>query len=390
MRAVEELLPLFRRQFGAEPGCASFAPGRVNLIGEHTDYNKGYVLPIAIDLGVTILARKRSDRRLRVYAADREGWCEVDASRPIERQEEPQWANYVLGTYACVAEASGVDLPGIDLFFAGDVPIGGGLSSSAAVEVATATAICALAGIDMLRRDMAEVCQRAEHEYARVQCGIMDQFIATHGKRDHALLLDCRDLSYAMISMQVPGVELLVVHSGVSHGLHDSEYNLRGQQCRDGVQFLAQRIPRRIESLRDLTIDDLLAHHEKMDPVVVMRCRHVITENERVLKFAEALSSGDARRCGTLLYASHESLRQDYEVSCAELDTLVEVAMATRSVYGARMVGAGFGGCVLCMVAADGIRQAEHGITAEYRQRTGRTPTAYIVRSGDGGRLIPL
>ena len=347
------------------------APGRVNLIGEHTDYNEGFVFPIAIDRNVIIAGRRRSDRRVRVYSADYEQLNEFSLD-DIAFDKQMAWSNYIRGILAVLQDA-GCELSGMDLVVTGNIPQGAGLSSSAALEIATADIATALCDLTIDPVDTAKLAQKAENEFVGVQCGIMDQFVSKLGRKDHALLIDCRSLEYRHIPWLSDQVRVLIADTRVQRGLVDSEYNKRRQECETGLQALSQVLSG-ITALRDVSISQFREHAHILDPVVRARCQHVVYENARVLEAVEALESGDWVHLGQLMYASHESLRDLYEVSCPELNAMVEIARSVEGVYGARMTGAGFGGCAIALVEERALEDLEKAILRRYHEMTGRDP----------------
>ena len=347
------------------------APGRVNLIGEHTDYNEGFVFPIAIDRNVIIAGRRRSDRRVRVYSADYEQLNEFSLD-DIAFDKQMAWSNYIRGILAVLQDA-GCELSGMDLVVTGNIPQGAGLSSSAALEIATADIATALCDLTIDPVDTAKLAQKAENEFVGVQCGIMDQFVSKLGRKDHALLIDCRSLEYRHIPWLSDQVRVLIADTRVQRGLVDSEYNKRRQESETGLQALSQVLSG-ITALRDVSISQFREHAHILDPVVRARCQHVVYENARVLEAVEALESGDWVHLGQLMYASHESLRDLYEVSCPELNAMVEIARSVEGVYGARMTGAGFGGCAIALVEERALEDLEKAILRRYPEMTGRDP----------------
>jgi galactokinase len=374
----------FRKQYGESPRIFR-APGRVNLIGEHTDYNDGYVMPAAIEFYTWVAAAPRNDRRLHVYSEHFNETVEFSLDQ-LAGPPRQHWSDYVRGV-AAVLMASGYPLCGANLAIQGHVPLGAGLSSSASLEVSSALALASVAGIDLPPLEMAKLCQRAEHEYAGTRCGIMDQFIATFGRAGYALMLDCRSLRYECLP--IPShVRLVICNSMVKHELAAGEYNLRRADCEAGVKIL-QRHLSAIRALRDVKPADLERYKDALPPQVYRRCRHVVAENQRVLAAAEALEAGDAARFGQYMYESHGSLRDDYEVSCEELDLLVELASRTTGIYGARMTGGGFGGCTINLVRADAVSAFQTRITEDYKAATGRVPAVYVCSAAQGAEAWP-
>jgi galactokinase len=374
----------FAAQYGRPPEIVIRAPGRVNLIGEHTDYNDGYVFPIAIDRSVLVAASARADRTVRLYAADfaRRASFSLDHIVHAERQ---RWSNYQRGV-AAVLEERGYHLPGLDGAIASDVPIGAGLSSSAAVEVGMAVTWQTLSGFELERTALALLCQRAENTFVGVNCGIMDQFISALGRKGAALFIDCRTLQYEPVPLPDGGV-IVIMDTKVQRGLAGSAYNTRRAECEEGVRLLRAHLPA-IEALRDVAPDLFQRYAERLPENVRKRCRHVVLENQRVLDGIAALERGDAAAFGQLMDASHVSLRDDYEVSCAELDAMVEAAWAAPGVIGARMTGAGFGGCAVALVEAEQAGAFTARVAAAYEDETGITPSLYVCTAEAGASVV--
>ena len=371
----------FRDVFGGEPRLFR-APGRVNLIGEHTDYNDGFVLPVAIDRDVLVAARPRRDRTVRLYSLNfgARSRFSLDA---IERARARSWSNYVRGV-ALYLQEEGISLRGMDAVVDGNVPIGSGLSSSAALEVASATALLALseAELDAVRKAL--LCQRAENRFVGVNCGIMDQYISALGRAGHALVIDCRSLEYELVPLTGGDVRVVVADTTVRRGLAGSEYNVRRRQCEEAVQTLGQLLGRDVRALRDVSVAELEAHKEALPEVNRRRAEHVVAENARTLEGVAALRGGDLARFGELMNASHVSLRDLYEVSCVELDTIVEAAWKVPGVLGARMTGAGFGGCAVALVREQAIAEFQASVGAAYRSKTRREAQFYVCQVVDG------
>lgn len=373
-------LDAFRRVYGAEPTHWAAAPGRVNLIGEHTDYNDGFVLPAAIDRHVIIAARPRDDRQVHLYALDFDESTVFDLD-DLSHDEAHPWSNYERGV-AWALQGAGYTLPGIEAVIIGDVPIGAGLSSSAAVEVATAYTFQVLGDLALDGVQRALLCQKAENEFVGMRCGIMDQYIISLGQRDHALLIDCRSLEYKPVPIPA-GCAVVICDTKKQRGLVDSEYNTRRQECETGAALLG------VPALRDVSVAEFEARQGELGEVTRKRCRHVITENQRTLDAVAALEAGDVARFGELMNASHISLRDDYEVSCPELDAMVEAAWAQEGVYGARMTGAGFGGCTVNLVAQEATAAFERAVAAAYTKATGLVPEIYVCTAEAGVRTLP-
>jgi len=385
----------FRQRFGTAARLFR-APGRVNLIGEHTDYNAGFVMPAAIQFRTTVAIAPRADRRLRVYSVNFDEECTADlpgaAVGRAAGRDGIHWMDYVLGV-AWALGVRGVPLVGADMMIQGDVPLGAGLSSSASLEVASGLALASLAGTAPSGLELAGICQQAENDYVGMRCGIMDQFAATHGRAGHALLLDCRSLEHRLLPLQAPSAgsaaRLVICNSMVRHSLAGSEYNQRRAQCELGVASL-RRIRPAIATLRDLSVAGLLAHEAALEPLVFRRCRHVVTENARVLEAAAALTAADLPAFGRLMSDSHRSLRDDYQVSCDELDVLVRIAQSIDGVYGARMTGGGFGGCTVNLVQGDCVGRFREQLQAGYERATGHRAEIYVCEASEGAAAVVL
>ena len=376
----------FEQRMGRTPTLVARGPGRVNLIGEHTDYNDGFVLPAAIDRAAYVAAAPRDDRRLRAWANHygAEVTLELDRAAPGVAED---WAVYVLGMAAMI-EGEGHRLSGADLVIDGDVPGGAGLSSSAALENAVGAALVALDGLHISPLRIAQLGQQTEHQYAGVKTGIMDQMISALGQAQHALLIDCRSYEFRPIPMP-PDVRIVVCDSKVSRELAGSAYNERRAQCEEAVRLLQPALPG-ITALRDVSPEQLDTHHDLLPPLVYRRALHVVTENARTLEAAERLQDGDLERFGVLMNESHRSLRDDYEVSSPQLDTLVAAAQAVPGVYGARLTGAGFGGCTVALVRPDAVEQVIAEVTRAYQQAFAKVPEVYVCTASDGARVTRL
>lgn len=369
----------FRARFGREPQVVVRAPGRVNLIGEHTDYNDGYVLPVALDRAAWIAAAPIEEREARLYALDMQSG--VTFALENIPPSDGNWADYPRGV-AWALQQRGVHLVGMEAVLASNVPVGAGLSSSAAVEVAFAYTWQRLAGFRLSRRNLALACQRAENVYVGVNCGIMDQMASALGVRGHALLLDCRTLETEMVPLP-KGIAIVVADTGVRRQLAASEYNVRRSQCEQAVQLLSAHLPG-IRALRDVTVGDLERLKGRLPEIVYRRARHVISDNARVLQVKEALQKGDLATVSALMRAGHISLRDDYEVSSPELDVLVEAAWKVEGCYGSRLTGAGFGGCTVSLVAEGAVPDFRAQVAAAYERAFGRQPEVYVCRAADG------
>ncbi|MFX0095997.1 MAG: galactokinase [Candidatus Hodarchaeota archaeon] len=371
----------FEDYFNYSPTAVVRAPGRVNLIGEHTDYNEGYVLPVAIDFQVLMAARARSDKLIHLYSLNL-GRASYFSLANLIFDSEDLWSNYVRGV-AFFLEKEGYSLLGMDAFVHGNVPLGAGLSSSAALEVATATVFERISNFNLDGRKKALICQQAENEFVGMNCGIMDQFVCCLGKEDHALLVDCRTLEYNHIPINLKDAYIIIGNTNKQRGLVDSEYNARRQECEKAVETFAQILPN-VTALRDVTPEQFHQHRDRLTPVAQKRAEHVITENERVLQSVSALRKGDLEEFGHLMNLSHESLRNLYQVSCFELDVMVELARKVPGVWGSRMTGAGFGGCTVSLVQAESVDQFQKEVGPKYRSRTGLKPEFYICRAQNG------
>jgi galactokinase len=374
---------LFTKCFGHAPRWVVAAPGRVNLIGEHTDYNDGFVLPMAIERHIVIAADTNTKHNVTLHSVTT-GETASFGLRPRVVRGEPGWSNYVRGVIAGF-QKPGQKVPGFDAVIESSLPYGGGLASSAALEVATATLIEAITGQVLDPIDKALLCQRAEHDFAGVPCGIMDQFTSILAQENHALLLDCRSRTTTPVPMTNPEVTVLIINTNIRHKLADSEYAKRRSQCEAAARAL------KVAALRDATPEALGATQKQMEPVVFRRARHVITENERTLQMARAIQASDWPAVGQLMYASHASLRDDYEVSCPELDTVVEIAQAMGDgggVIGCRMTGGGFGGCAVSLVKTDAVQRITRALDAAYEKKTGKQTTIFSSRPAAGARVL--
>ncbi|MEJ2557291.1 MAG: galactokinase [Anaerolineae bacterium] len=380
MSLFQRTLDTFRAKFSPDPQPRLFrAPGRVNLIGEHTDYNDGFVLPAAIDYQVVVAARERDDARINVYALDFGRWDHFDLDS-ITRRRKNAWSNYIRGV-AWSLQQDGHALVGMDAVVAGDVPIGAGLSSSAAIEVAIGYTLLRLGKVEVDRIALALAAQRAENDFVGMRCGIMDQFISCLGQVNHALLIDCRDLSHRPVPLP-PDAALIIADSGVRRGLVESEYNARRAECEAAARHFD------VPALRDLDEAAFDARAHELPSVVRRRARHVITENARTLAATQALDAGDLATFGELMDASHTSLRDDFEVSCRELDMLVEIARSVDGVYGARLTGAGFGGCIVAIAQHAAAEKVATAIYERYPPDAGREAKVYICQPSDGASEV--
>jgi len=361
------------------------APGRINLIGEHTDYNGGFVLPIAIDRNIYIAGTKRNDRIIRVYSIDYDQNVQFDLDS-IQFNKEKIWVNYIGGVLKSLLEIC-ADINGADIIFGGDIPEGAGLSSSAALEVATVYFFKILFDLEMSSIEMIKLCQRAENQFVGVNCGIMDQFVSMLGEKGHALFLDCKNLSYKNIPLKLEKFNVVVCNTNLKRELASSEYNKRGATCERAVSSLKRFLPQ-IETLRDVSIEEFEKYKHTLDETAQKRCKHVLYENGRVLDAINALGRNDILEFGRLVNESHESLKKDYEVSSLELDTMVDIARSINGVIGARMTGGGFGGCTVNIVKKENIDNFCSLINREYEKRTSIKPSIYICNPENGARKI--
>jgi galactokinase len=373
-------------QFAApvEPVIRCAAPGRVNLIGEHTDYSGGFVMPAAIDFRTIATIRPRNDGRI-LLSSENMAQQVSYAADPLPVAARKHWSDYPIGVAWSLAQ-QGVPISGFELSLVGDVPLGAGLSSSASIEVATALALLELAGVAMPLATIALTCQRAENVFVGARSGIMDQFIACAGKQDHALLLDCRSLEYRLLPIP-PHVRLIICNSMVKHEHAGGQYNVRRDEVEEGTRILHQRWPS-IVALRDATEAQLTECRHQMPENVFRRCRHIITENRRVELAASALERGDLYAFGALMAEAHRSFRDDFEASCSEIDTLVEIASHLPGCYGARITGGGFGGCTINLVDQGMAEQFRQSIHSQYRATYQIDADIYLCRASDGATRI--
>lgn len=379
-KLATEALNQFEKHYGYSAELLIQAPGRVNLIGEHTDYNDGFVLPCAIDYSTIVASKKRSDYLVNIIAIDFNGKDHFQLDQPIV-QSEHGWANYVRGVFKYVQETH-PNFTGVDLIIHGNVPLGAGLSSSAALEVSIATTIKTLYNLPIDPKDLAKVCQKAENKFVGMNCGIMDQFISTLGEQDHALLVDCRSLETKSISMP-KNLSVVIINSNVKHGLVDSEYNLRRQQCEEAASIL------NVSKLRDATIELLEKHKDEMSDVVYRRARHIITENARTVDAAKALINNDIVTMSRLMQAGHLSMKDDFEITVPAVDCLVDIVKAEiGNKGGVRMTGGGFGGCVVALVPNEMVEQVRKAVENQYHAQTGLKESFYLCHAMNGAGQI--
>lgn len=386
-QTTANMLERYKTTFGSADDlrCAR-APGRVNLIGEHTDYNGGFVLPMGIDREVRLYFRRVEEGPVRVWSENYGEWDEFSLD-DLQPNPEQAWANYIRGA-AWAMESVDCKLEPIEAILIGDVPIGSGLSSSAALEVASALALCPDAGSEeVCRKDLALACQKAENDFVGVNCGIMDQFVSLHAEKDRAVLIDCRTLEYKLLPLENSEVRVVVCNTMVDHELGSSAYNERRATCEEAVEIISGCVDESIQQLRDVTPEMLEQCEEHLDTKTYRRARHVVTEDERALAAVDALGEGDYAEFGRMMNASHDSLRDDYEVSCDELDVMVESAREQSGCLGARMTGAGFGGCTVNLVRRDDADAFTDEIATAYESETGIEPEVYDFTACPGARV---
>ena len=387
---IMKLKERFIKEFGEGGELYVFrSPGRVHLIGEHTDYNGGYVFPAALTMATTIIARPREDSIVRMMATDLGEMVEGDLNT-IDEYKDLKWGNYQFGVFKELRD-NGYNIVGADMLYDDTTPHGGGLSSSAAIEVASGIAMAYLGG----RRDIdgieiAKIGQMAEHHYIGVNCGIMDQFSSAMGKENHAIFLNCKTLDYELVPVELSkhGIKIVVSNTNKKRSLTSSKYNERRAECEAGLKILQKYIPS-ADCLGDISLDEFEKYEDKIeDEVIRRRIRHVISEDDRVEKSVEVLNKGDLEAFGRLMNESHDSLRDDYEVSCVELDTLVEEARKVDGVLGSRMSGAGFGGCTVSLIKDESVDKYIKQAGAAYREKIGYDADFYISEIGDGGKFL--
>lgn len=379
---AEQLHQQFRELYNKE-ALVIAAPGRVNLIGEHTDYNEGFVLPGAVDKKMYVAMAENNTDTINVYANQ----FKESYSFPLTGiQPVSGWMNYLLGVTYHIQDR-GKQIRGVDVIIDGDVPVGAGMSSSAALTSAYGFALNEIFQLGFSRMDLALIGQRTEHTFVGVMCGIMDQFASLHGKAGHVMRLDCRSLEYDYIPFHFPDYNIVLVNSMVSHSLAGSEYNIRRQQCEEGVSILKKHYAD-INSLRDVTMDVLELHRPELSSIVYDRCWYVVSEKERLLKGCEALQNGDLTTFGQMMNATHQGLSKQYSVSCTELDFLAERAGYIEGVMGSRMMGGGFGGCTINIVKKEAVPVFTEKIQKAFEQLFRQTPLVYVTQIEDGAKAI--
>ncbi|MDD1792818.1 galactokinase [Enterovibrio sp. ZSDZ42] len=374
----------FEKIFHYSPTHIVQAPGRVNLIGEHTDYNDGFVLPCAINYQTMVAAAKRNDNIVRVVSVDFDNALdEFDLSKDITFQEGKMWANYIRGVVKCLLDR-GFVFSGADISVSGNVPQGAGLSSSAALEVVVGQTFKALYQLDISQAEIALNGQQAENDFVGCNCGIMDQMISAEGKRNHAMLLDCRTLETQLVPVP-EDVVVVIINSNKKRGLVDSEYNTRREQCEEAARIFG------VKALRDVTIEQFNARAGDLNPLVAKRARHVITENDRTLAAANALRGGDIKQLGELMAASHASMRDDFEITVKEVNALVDIVQGVIGKQGGvRMTGGGFGGCIVALIPPTLVDEVKAAVETNYEAQTGLVASIYVCQAKDGAGLVEV
>ncbi|MGC4102601.1 galactokinase [Ferruginibacter sp.] len=360
------------------------SPGRVNIIGEHTDYNDGFVLPAAIDKAAYVAITKRNDDQVHLFATDFNEWYQTSLGNIAKSNKH--WPDYILGIVDQLQQTNAT-LQGFNLLVAADIPIGAGLSSSAALECATVFALNELFALHLSKAEMAHIAQRAEHTFAGVKCGVMDMFTSLFGKKDHVIHLDCRSLFYEYIPLKLTGYKLLLLNTNVKHQLSFTEYNTRRQQCEQAVAWINEKIPA-VKALRDVTTDMLDKYVRAKDPLIYQRSKYVVEENNRLLQACTDLKKGDIKALGKKMFATHDGLSKAYEVSCRELDLLVDHVRNNKAVLGARMMGGGFGGCTINIVREEAIEKLLEELAPVYAAATGLEMSYYIASVEQGTTVL--
>jgi len=381
-RLAHQAARRLQERFGRPPEVIGRAPGRLEMLGGHTDYNEGFVAAIAIEQATVVVAARRDDALVRAWTDWGEAETQLDL-RDLSNGARGDWSDYVAGVCAELA-AEGCELPGADLAIVSDVPVGGGVSSSAALEVACAVALSSLAGCAVEPERLALLCQRAENDFVGMRCGILDQFTSVFGRPDRVMWLDCRTRRRRLVSVPDDGVRFVVCDTRKPRELVDSAYNERRGQCERAAAILG------LPALRDIDSDTLRARAGELDDTLLRRARHIVSENERVQTGVRALETGDSKALAELLNVSHASARDDYEVSCAELEAMRDAALASPGCLGARLVGAGFGGCVMALVEAPRVDAFAVRVADRYREATGLEPSIFATGAADGAGVVAI
>ena len=379
---IEEINELFEQRYGAKP-IIVVSPGRINLIGEHTDYNEGFVLPAAIDKAIVVAVQKRNDNQACLYAM--QFGEEYKVALTDLKKTDNHWSNYILGV-ADQLQKRGFGLSGFNIILGGNVPIGAGVSSSAAVECATVFALNDLFGFGISKMEMVKIAQKAEHEFAGVMCGIMDQFASMFGQENKVISLDCRSLEYEYFPIEMTGLKIVLLDTNVKHSLASSEYNVRREQCEKGVAMMKQQYPS-IKTLRDATME-MLDECLKTEPLIYKRCKYIVEENLRLKEACKNLVNNDIKSFGQKMFRTHDGLSKEYEVSCKELDYLVEQVRNEEAVLGARMMGGGFGGCTINLVKEEAIPALVTKLSKLYQENMGLELKHYVIAIKDGTHRV--
>jgi galactokinase len=388
VKNLNKLWKIFKEKFtdtGLTKGAFS-APGRVNLIGEHTDYNEGFVLPMAIDKKIIMLGQLRNDRIVQVFDLGYKAEAKFYLDK-LSPDKKNIWVNYLMGGMDEMQKA-GYSLQGANLIFISNIPKGAGLSSSAALEVVTVLAMAKLNLLEIKPVEMAHLCRRAENNFVGVACGVMDQYVSCLGQKNYALFIDCRANDYEPVPFKNHNYQIVICNSKVQRGLLNSEYNKRREECKRAAEFFNHKLKREIRALRDVTIDEYKIYQSQLPEVIARRARHVISENRRVQTGVQTLRMGNYSAFGQLMIESHQSLKDDYEVSCAELDLLVDLALEQEGVLGARMTGAGFGGCTVNLIEKNYIGAFKRNIKNKYKKITGFNPDIYVTPPVEGAKVL--
>jgi galactokinase len=382
---MQSIVRTFKDRYGKEPLVVA-APGRVNLIGEHTDYNEGFVLPAAVDKKMFVALAPNGTSTVNVYASAYDQSYSFEVTR-IEAVKETKWYSYLKGVIYLIQERN-KNVEGVDVIIDGNVPVGAGMSSSAALSSGFAFGLNEVFQLGLTRMDIAHIAQKTEHIFLGVMVGIMDMFASLHGKAEHVIKLDCRSMEYEYIPFRFPDYKIVLVNTMVEHSLASSEYNVRRKQCEEGVAIMKKHLGENIKTLRDVPLKELEAHKDEMSGEVYRRCSYVLKENERLLRGCEMLKAGDLGGFGKLMYETHEGLSKDYNVSCKELDLLVEHAKTFKEVAGSRMMGGGFGGCTINLVQEECVERFTTFIKEKYKAAFNKDPEVYITQIEEGVRVI--